>query len=119
MSARIKDERTAMPLLMCPNDNAPMQTLDRNGVQFDMCPTCRGVWLDRGELEKLMESAADDGRASAQTSQPVQQVQHQAPWGQQRPQEPYRSREDDYRRHKEDERYYKKKKRLDIFDIFD
>ena len=27
-----------MPLLMCPNDNAAMQTLERNGVQFDMCP---------------------------------------------------------------------------------
>ncbi|HAD83657.1 MAG TPA: hypothetical protein DCG71_02295, partial [Brevundimonas sp.] len=52
-----------MPLLMCPNDNAPMQTLDRHGVQFDMCPTCRGVWLDRGELEKLMAAAADEGRA--------------------------------------------------------
>ena len=45
-----------MPLLMCPNDNAAMQTLERGGVQFDMCPTCRGVWLDRGELEKLMRS---------------------------------------------------------------
>lgn len=106
-----------MPLLMCPNDNAPMQTLDRNGVQFDMCPTCRGVWLDRGELEKLMESATNDGRAAAQTSAPAPQPQ--APWGQQRPQEQYRSRDDDYRRYKEDERYYKKKKRLDIFDIFD
>ena len=106
-----------MPLLMCPNDNAPMQTLDRNGVQFDMCPTCRGVWLDRGELEKLMESATNDGRASVQASQPV--APPQAPWGQQRPPEPYRSRDDDYRRHKDDERYYKKKKRLDIFDIFD
>ena len=37
-----------------------MQTVERSGVQFDMCPTCRGVWLDRGELEKLMESAARD-----------------------------------------------------------
>jgi uncharacterized protein len=37
-----------------------MQTVDRAGVQFDMCPTCRGVWLDRGELEKLMASAAQD-----------------------------------------------------------
>ena len=27
-----------MPLLMCPNDNAPMQTVERSGVQFDMCP---------------------------------------------------------------------------------
>ena len=109
-----------MPLLMCPKDNAPMQTLDRNGVQFDMCPNCRGVWLDRGELEKLMESATNDGRASVQASQPMAPPQaSQAPWGHQRPSEPYRSRDDDYRRHKDDERYYKKKKRLDIFDIFD
>jgi Zn-finger nucleic acid-binding protein len=47
-----------MPLLLCPNDNSAMQTIDRDGVQFDMCPTCRGVWLDRGELEKLMAAAA-------------------------------------------------------------
>ena len=40
-----------MPLLMCPNDNAAMQTVNRSDVQFDICPTCRGVWLDRGELE--------------------------------------------------------------------
>ena len=44
-----------MPLLMCPNDNAAMQTMERGGVQFDMCPSCRGVWLDRGELEKLLD----------------------------------------------------------------
>jgi len=53
-----------MPLLLCPNDNSAMQTVDRAGVQFDMCPTCRGVWLDRGELEKLMESAAQGAAAS-------------------------------------------------------
>ena len=106
-----------MPLLMCPNDNAPMQTLDRHGVQFDMCPTCRGVWLDRGELEKLMERATHDGRTSEQAA--PQQAVPQAPWGQPRPQETYRSRDDDYGRHKDNERYYKKKNRLDIFDIFD
>ncbi|MCA6242291.1 MAG: zf-TFIIB domain-containing protein, partial [Phenylobacterium sp.] len=39
-----------MPLLLCPNDNSSMQSVERAGVQFDMCPTCRGVWLDRGEL---------------------------------------------------------------------
>jgi hypothetical protein len=47
-----------MPLLLCPNDNSSMQTVDRAGVQFDMCPSCRGVWLDRGELEKLMAAGA-------------------------------------------------------------
>ena len=52
-----------MPLLLCPNDNISMQTVDRGGVQFDMCPTCRGVWLDRGELEKLMAASAHDAPA--------------------------------------------------------
>ena len=115
-----------MPLLMCPNDNAAMQTLDRNGVQFDMCPTCRGAWLDRGELEKLMASAAEEGRATAPQAapqptyqQPIQQQPHQQPWGGGQPQgyrEPPRYKDDD--RHR-DGGYYKKKKRMDIFDIFD
>lgn len=107
-----------MPLLMCPNDNAAMQTLERGGVQFDMCPSCRGVWLDRGELEKLMASATEEGRASAPQAAPPQQPYPpqqapQQPWGSQPAyrDERYRSRDDDYR--------YKKKKRDSIFDIFD
>lgn len=75
-----------MPLLMCPNDNASMQTLERNGVQFDMCPTCRGVWLDRGELEKLMEGATNEGRASMVPPAPqAPPQQHPQPWGQHPP----------------------------------
>jgi Zn-finger nucleic acid-binding protein len=115
-----------MPLLMCPNDNAAMQTLDRNGVQFDMCPTCRGVWLDRGELEKLMAVATEEGRAAAPQvappptyQQPAPQQPMQQPWGGQ-PQgyrEPPRYKDD--RRRDDDYHYRKKKKRMDIFDIFD
>lgn len=115
-----------MPLLMCPNDNAPMQTLDRHGVQFDMCPTCRGVWLDRGELEKLMAAAGDEGRAAAPAYAPPPQPaqpQPQQPWGSQPTyREPPRPRDDHYdhdRRRDDDYHYRKKKKRLDIFDIFD
>jgi Zn-finger nucleic acid-binding protein len=107
-----------VPLLMCPNDNAAMQTLERGGVQFDMCPSCRGVWLDRGELEKLMESAAQDARAYAPPPQqapswPAQQPppQPQA-WSQPRRDDRDRYRDDD------DDRY-RKKKRDSIFDIFD
>ncbi|MBU1348218.1 MAG: zf-TFIIB domain-containing protein [Alphaproteobacteria bacterium] len=102
-----------MPLLMCPNDNAQMTTLDRNGVQFDMCPTCRGVWLDRGELEKLMEGAvAAAPAAQAAHALPPQQSQ---PWGQAQRQE-YREQP----RYRDDDDYrYKKKKRESIFDIFD
>ena len=108
-----------MPLLMCPNDNAPMQTLERSGVQFDMCPSCRGVWLDRGELEKLMEAAGAEGRASApQAAPPPPQAPQQAqqPWGGGQPQQP-QYRDDRYR--SDDDYRYKKKKRMDIFDIFD
>ena len=53
-----------MPLLMCPNDNSAMSIVERSGVQFDMCPACRGVWLDRGALEKLMEAARSEGPAA-------------------------------------------------------
>ena len=60
-----------MPLLLCPNDNSSMQTVDRDGVQFDMCPTCRGVWLDRGELEKLMSAAQDNAPPPAAPQRPV------------------------------------------------
>lgn len=105
-----------MPLLMCPNDNAAMQTLERDGVQFDMCPSCRGVWLDRGELEKLMAAATEDGRGATPraAAQPAPQ-----PWGQLPPQgyrEPPRYRDDRYR---DDDYKYRKKKRDSIFDIFD
>lgn len=105
-----------MPLLMCPNDNSPMQTLDRSGVQFDMCPSCRGVWLDRGELEKLMASATDEGRASVPASQPPPAPPQPSPWSQ--PQHPPHHGRYDDRRHDDDYRY-KKKKRDSIFDIFD
>lgn len=91
-----------------------MQTIERSGVQFDMCPTCRGVWLDRGELEKLMGAAAQASRPAAATAAPVtpQPAYQPAPqaWGQP-PREP---RRDDYGH---DPR--KRKKRDSIFDIFD
>lgn len=43
---------------------------DRQGVEIDYCPECRGVWLDRGELDKIIE------RSSSQAITPVQQAQH-------------------------------------------
>ena len=73
-----------MPLLMCPNDDTAMQMLERSGVQFDMCPTCRGVWLDRGELEKLMEGTAANGQATPRASAPPQNPSPNAPWGRER-----------------------------------
>jgi Zn-finger nucleic acid-binding protein len=97
---------------MCPNDNAAMQTMERSGVQFDMCPSCRGVWLDRGELEKLMAAATEDGRAAGATA-PASQPQ---PWAGQGYREAPRHHDD---RRRDDDYRYRKKKRDSIFDIFD
>lgn len=59
-----------MPLLVCPNDNASMQSVQRHCVEFDFCPTCRGVWLDRGELDKIIERSAGDTAAPRQAESP-------------------------------------------------
>ena len=90
-----------MPLLMCPNDNSAMQEIDRNGVMIDVCPQCRGVWMDRGELEKLLSLVGDSpGRENS------------APQREERRYERDYDRDDDYRRKK-------RKKRFDLFDFFD
>jgi Zn-finger nucleic acid-binding protein len=40
--------------LRCPNDQSRLVELERAGVLIDACPECRGVWLDRGELDKIL-----------------------------------------------------------------
>jgi Zn-finger nucleic acid-binding protein len=98
-----------------------MQTVSRGGVEFDMCPTCRGVWLDRGELEKLLggereERQADEGR-HVRFEREVESF-HRDPdaW---RRSHPYDDREKRHRYDSDDYRYRKKKKGFDLFDIFD
>ena len=39
----------------CPVDGETLAVSDRQGIEIDYCPKCRGVWLDRGELDKLIE----------------------------------------------------------------
>ena len=39
----------------CPSCNVELRITDRQGVEVDYCPRCRGVWLDRGELDKIIE----------------------------------------------------------------
>jgi Zn-finger nucleic acid-binding protein len=42
---------------------------DRQGIEIDHCPQCRGVWLDRGELDKLIRGASHDEERSAWDTQ--------------------------------------------------
>ncbi|NSX55906.1 zf-TFIIB domain-containing protein [Parasulfitobacter algicola] len=41
--------------MQCPIDGTELVMADRSGVEIDYCPQCRGVWLDRGELDKIIE----------------------------------------------------------------
>lgn len=50
----------------CPRcENVVLDELDRDGITIDRCATCRGIWLDRGELEKLLALAAIESGAPA------------------------------------------------------
>lgn len=54
--------------MKCPVDGETLVMTDRSGVEIDYCPTCRGVWLDRGELDKIIERAAPAPQAASPTS---------------------------------------------------
>lgn len=43
--------------MKCPIDSATFVMSERSGVEIDYCPECRGVWLDRGELDKILDRA--------------------------------------------------------------
>jgi Zn-finger nucleic acid-binding protein len=44
--------------MLCPVDSTPLVMSERQNIEIDYCPTCRGVWLDRGELDKIIERSA-------------------------------------------------------------
>ena len=55
---------TEVAAMQCPVCRVPLAMSDRQGIEIDYCPQCRGVWLDRGELDKIVE------RSGSQASPP-------------------------------------------------
>ena len=99
-----------MEALTCPKCQGTMRSYERSGVTIDQCSDCRGIFLDRGELERLIDA---DSRFHADPA-PV------APAPQ--PQRAYDSHYDDSPDKRRDDRYYgsKRKKKRSIFeDLFD
>jgi len=75
--------------MQCPTDGTVLTMSERSGIEIDYCPTCRGVWLDRGEIDKIIErSLAQAAPASAPTPTPapapVQQQGYDRGYDQQR-----------------------------------
>ncbi|MEH7827974.1 zf-TFIIB domain-containing protein [Gemmobacter denitrificans] len=107
--------------MRCPVDNETLVMMDRQGIEIDYCPKCRGIWLDRGELDKIIERSAavpvvpQPMVAPVQPQMPPPQPQHYMP---EPPRGGYRrdhdDDDDDYRRG------YKPKKRKSLLgEIFD
>lgn len=92
----------------CPVCSVALTMTDRQGVEIDYCPKCRGVWLDRGELDKIIERSA--------SSQPTYSNE---PRSESRPETRYEER-GHYKQH-DDHSYGHKKKKKESFlsDLFD
>ena len=52
--------------MQCPIDQTTLAMTERQGIEIDYCPKCRGVWLDRGELDKLISEGVKDSPSNYQ-----------------------------------------------------
>ena len=100
--------------MACPVDGAALVMSERSGIEIDYCPSCRGVWLDRGELDKIIErnAASLSAPAAAPPSQAPQAPQAPIP-----PQSPWGAPQQDYH-HGYGHKPYKRRKSF-LEDLFD
>ncbi len=70
--------------MACPIDGTTLVMSERQGIEIDYCPSCRGVWLDRGELDKIIERSS----AAEQPAAPPPQAPNPQ-WGSPPPQQHY------------------------------
>ncbi len=56
--------------MKCPNCNVALVMADRNGIEIDYCPDCRGIWLDRGELDKVIERSLQNAPGAQRNPYP-------------------------------------------------
>ena len=107
--------------MRCPVDGETLVMSDHHGVEIDYCPKCRGVWLDRGELDKIIERAAG-AEAPVPLREPAPARAAQAYAEEPRAREMPRRDEPPRRRDHDDDDYDRRpKKRRESFlsDIFD
>ena len=102
--------------MKCPLDQSDLLMMERHGVEIDYCPRCRGVWLDRGELDKIIERATP--AVELANPDPVPTPPPASPTRQPRPahQAQHDDRHEDYKHAK---RYKKKRRKSFLEEIFD
>ena len=57
--------------MQCPTDGSTLVMSERSGIEIDYCPQCRGVWLDRGELDKIIDRGVEMSAPQARPQQPT------------------------------------------------
>jgi len=77
--------------MRCPVDETTLVMSERSGIEIDYCPQCRGVWLDRGELDKIIDRSAEVPPPAAAPQQKPQYDSYREPRQQQQypPQQGY------------------------------
>jgi uncharacterized protein len=100
-------------------DDDTLVMADRSGVEIDYCPKCRGVWLDRGELDKIIERAAGGPAPQVRPAPPPPQFQPTPQY--QAPQDRRHGRRDDDDDDDDDYRGSHRKKRREslLGELFD
>lgn len=84
--------------MKCPVCNTELTMSERQGIEIDYCPQCRGVWLDRGELDKIIERSTETTSSKTETYKGEHKHQHSPG---------------------EHNKYYYKKKKSFLGDLFD
>ncbi|MFC5402538.1 zf-TFIIB domain-containing protein [Cohnella soli] len=105
-------------------ENSRMREVEKNGIMIDVCPSCKGVWLDRGELDKLMQDVREVKQeynewyyGDPRNAQEPQRQQYSQP-----PQQSYPQQQQGHGHGHSSYPPYKKKKKsvMDVFgDLFD
>ncbi|GGE95773.1 zf-TFIIB domain-containing protein [Mycetocola zhadangensis] len=103
--------------MKCPTDSATLVMSERSGVEIDYCPECRGVWLDRGELDKIIERAENEIAKSTPAPAAPAMPQQQYPTNPRSYAPQYGERNND-RRYDDRDGYRKSKKESWIADLF-
>jgi len=107
--------------MQCPSDGTVLVMSERSGIEIDYCPTCRGVWLDRGELDKIIERGAREfgGAQQAAPAAPAAPAPPQAPPAQPAYGQPAYDDRYDNRGYGDQGGYRKKKKESWLSELFD
>jgi hypothetical protein len=99
----------------CPVCAVELKIYERQGIEVDYCPQCQGVWLDRGELDRIIEAASEE--MPTQSAAPLPTYQPQAAPA------PRRDKRHEERRYGDEARYEKPRKKRgllgELFDMFD